>query len=262
MVVKMNKEYIGQLISKNMREDGRDLLEYRKPIKVEYGISSKSSEGSARVLIGETEVVAGVKMELGEPFSDTPDDGVLMVGAELLPLSNPEFESGPPDVQAVELARVVDRGIRESNSIDTKKLCVKSGEKVWMIFLDIYPINDAGNLFDAAALAGIAALKDTKFPFYDKKEDKIDYHKKSKDPLPLLDEPIECTVLKIKNGFIVDPTIEEEKAMDARLTVAITKDNHICALQKGGEVPITIEDVDKMIDIATQKTKELRKVLQ
>jgi exosome complex component RRP42 len=258
----MNKEYIASLITKNMREDGRDLLEYRKPIKIEYGVSSKSSEGSARAIIGDTEVVAGVKMEVGEPFPDIPDEGVLIVGAELLPLSNPEFESGPPGIQAVELARVVDRGIRESNSIDIKKLCIKPGEKVWMIFLDIYPINDAGNLFDAAALAAFAALKDTKFPFYDKKEDKIDYKKKTKDSLPLLDEPVECTVIKIKNEFIIDPTIEEEGAMDARLTVAITKDNSICALQKGGEVPVTIEEVDKMIDIAFQKTKELRKVLQ
>ena len=258
----MNKDYIASLITKNMREDGRDLLEYRKPIKIEYGISAKSAEGSARVIIGDTEVVAGVKLDVGEPFPDTPDDGVLMVGAELLPLSNPEFESGPPDIQAVELARVIDRGIRESNAIDTKKLCIKPGEKVWLVFLDIYPINDAGNLFDAGALAALAALKDAKFPFYDKKEEKIDYHKKTKEPLPLLDEPIECTVLKIKNGFIVDPIIEEEKAMDARLTVAITKNGNICALQKGGEVPVTIEEVDKMIDIATQKTKELRKVLQ
>lgn len=258
----MNKDYIASLITKNMREDGRDLLEYRKPIKIEYGISSKSAEGSARVIIGDTEVVAGVKLDVGEPFSDTPNDGVLMVGAELLPLSNPEFESGPPDIQAVELARVIDRGIRESNAIDTKKLCIKPGEKVWLIFLDIYPINDAGNLFDAGALAAMAALKDAKLPFYDKKEEKIDYKKKTKEPLPLLEEPIECTVLKIKNGFIVDPTIEEEKAMDARLTVAITKNGNICALQKGGETPITIEEIDKMIDIATQKTKELRKVLQ
>ncbi len=256
-----NKEYIGSLITKNLREDGRDLLEYRKPIKVEYGVSAKSSEGSARVIIGETEVVAGVKMELGEPFPDIPDEGVLIVGAELLPLSNPEFESGPPGIQAVELARVVDRGIRESNTIDTKKLCVKPGEKVWIVFVDIYPINDAGNLFDAASLAALAALKDTKIPFYDKKEDKMDYKKKTKETLPLSGEPVECTVLKIKNNFIVDPTTEEEGAMDARLTVAITKDNHICALQKGGEEPLTVEEIDKMIDIATEKTKELRKVL-
>ena len=117
----MIKDHIISLLAKDMREDGRKLTEYRKPIKIEYGISPKSAEGSSRVMIGDTEVVAGVKLEVGKPFPDTPDDGVLMVNAELLPLSNPDFESGPPSIASIELARVVDRGIRESHMIDTEK---------------------------------------------------------------------------------------------------------------------------------------------
>src|SRR3989338_5346357 len=163
-MIRVVRDHIRSLAEKGAREDGRDFLEYRKPIKIEYGVSSKSAEGSARVTIGDTEVVAGVKLEVGEPFPDTPDEGVLMVGAELLPLSNPEFESGPPSIDSIELARIIDRGIRESKCIDFSKLCIKKGEKVWMVFIDIYPINDSGNLFDAASLAALAALKDAKFP--------------------------------------------------------------------------------------------------
>ena len=83
------KEHILKFIEKEMREDGRKLLEYRKPIKVEYGISPRSAEGSAKVTIGETVVAAGVKFEVGEPFPDSRDEGILMVGVELIPLSNP-----------------------------------------------------------------------------------------------------------------------------------------------------------------------------
>jgi len=198
----MIKDHIVSLLAKDMREDGRKLTEYRKPITIEYGISAKSAEGSARVFIGDTEVVAGVKLEVGKPFPDTPDDGVLMVNAELLPLSNPEFESGPPSIGSIELARVVDRGIRESHMIDTEKLCIKKGEKVWIACIDIYPINDAGNLFDAAALAALAALKDARFPEYDEKEGKVDYSKKSKNKLPLAKEAVEITVIKIKDSFL------------------------------------------------------------
>jgi len=111
--------------------------------------------------------MVGVKLEVGEPYPDTPDEGTIIVGAELLPLSNPEFELGPPGIQAIELARVVDRGIRESKALDFRKLCIEPGKKIWMVIIDICPINDAGNLFDASSLAALAALQDAKYPAFD-----------------------------------------------------------------------------------------------
>ncbi len=259
---KLFRDHLILLLEKGMREDGRELLEYRKPVTIEYGVSKKSSEGSARVKIGMTEVIAGVKMGVGEPFPDTPDEGALMVGVELIPMSNPEFEAGPPQAEAIEISRVIDRGIRESQVIDMKKLCITKGEKVWIIFIDIYPINDAGNLFDACALAACAALKDVRFPHLDEKTYIIDYKKKTEKGVPLKELPVGVTVLKIKNKFIIDPTIDEWDTLDARLSVFTLPDGKLCALQKGGEHALTQEDIMKMIDIATDKTKELRKVLE
>jgi len=251
------KSHLKEMIEKNLRADRRKLDEYRK-IKIEYGVST-SAEGSARVTMGETVVMAGVKLDLGEPFPDTPDDGVLMVNAELLPLSSPDFESGPPRIESIELARVVDRGIRESMVIDTKKLCVKKGEKVWMIFLDIYPINSDGNLFDAASLAAVAALKDTKMPFV--KDDKVDYKKKTTKSLPLSGLPVECTVHIIGDKLLIDPTNDEEMISEARLTVA-TIDKSLCAMQKGGSRELDEAEIESMIDLAVKKTEELKKLLK
>jgi exosome complex component RRP42 len=252
--------YIHNLIEKDIRKDGRKLDQFRD-IKVEYDISPKSAEGSAKVTIGDTIVVAGVKLDVGEPFSDTPDKGVLICGAELLPLSNPEFELGPPRIEAIELSRVVDRGLRESGAIDFNKLVIKKGEKVWMVFVDIYPINDAGNLWDAASLAAIAALKNAKFPKYDEKEGKVDYKEKTDVSLPLNDEPIECTPRMINGKLVIDPTNDEEKAVDARLTVAVLKNGKLCALQKGGEEPLSSDEINTMVDLAVNKSKEMRKAL-
>jgi len=260
-MIRVVRDHIRSLAEKGAREDGRDFLEYRKPIKIEYGVSSKSAEGSARVTIGDTEVVAGVKLEVGEPFPDTPDEGVLMVGAELLPLSNPEFESGPPSIDSIELARIIDRGIRESKCIDFSKLCIKKGEKVWMVFIDIYPLNDSGNLFDAASLAALAALKDAKFPEYDAKEGKINYEKRTSKCLPLTKLPVLVTVLKIKKRYLLDPTSNEVDSLDARLSVATIDNNIICAMQKGGEEALTLEDIDAMVDIATKQANIMRKLL-
>lgn len=251
------KSHLKNIIEKELRLDKRKLDEYRK-IKIETGIST-SAEGSARVTMGETIVLAGVKMDLGEPFPDIPDEGVLIVSTELLPLSSPEFESGPPRIEAIELSRVVDRGIRESQIIDTKKLCVKKGEKVWMIHLDIYPLNDAGNLFDASALAAMAALKDAKIPAI--VDNKPDYKKKGTKQLPVKGIVTECTVHAIGTKFLVDLTDEEERISEARLTVALI-DKNLCAMQKGGSRELDPEEIEKMIDIAVKKNEELKKLMK
>ena len=232
------KNHVITFLEKDIRFDGRKLEEYRK-VTLEYGIS-KNAEGSARVKIGDTEVLAGVKLSVGEPFPDTPDKGVLIVGVELLPMSSPKFDLGPPGIQAIELARVVDRGIRESGALDVEKLCIEKRKKVWLVIIDIITINDDGNLFDAASLAAFAALKDTKFPKYDGNE--INYKEKTSKTLPIQKEPVGITIVKIGDKLIVDPTTEEEEVLDARLTVTTTTDGTICAMQKGGDVPLSSEE--------------------
>lgn len=183
-----------------------------------------------------------------------------MVGAELLPLSNPEFELGPPGIQAIELARIVDRGIRESKMIGLNKLSVKSGEQCWVVSIDICTLNDAGNLIDASALGAVAALQEAKFPAL--KDGKVDYQDKTGKKLPLACMPVTVNVCKIGNHFIVDPSTEEERNIDARLAVVSLEDGQLCALQKGGDAPLTPEDINKMIALAMEKAKEQRTYLK
>ncbi|MBI2671504.1 exosome complex protein Rrp42 [Candidatus Woesearchaeota archaeon] len=257
------KKHVYSLIEKEERLDGRKLEEFRKDISIEYDISPNSAEGSARVKIGETEVIAGIKFDVIKPYPDDPDKGTIIAGVELLPLSSPDFENGPPNIKAVELARaVVDRGLRESQAIDFKSLCIKKEEKAWAILIDVYSINDAGNLADAIGLAALAAVKDAKFPKYDEKKEKIDYEKKGTKKISIKEIPIPITVIKIKDKILVDPLLEEEECADARLTVTTLESGRVCALQKGGNVSLTPEETIKMIDLAIKKGKELRKLLK
>lgn len=254
MSKKALREHIIKSLDAGMRLDGRKKDEFRD-VKVEYGISN-TAEGSALVRIGETIVVVGVKLSIETPFPDTPEEGIIMINAELLPLSCSRFEAGPPSIEAIELARVVDRGLRESKALDLKKLCLKKGEKVWSVSVDICTINDAGNLIDASGLAAIAALQNTLFPVYEGTE--INYKEKTEEKLPLSKTPIPITVLKIGTHYIVDALQEEMECYDARLTVTSTGDGRICSLQKGGDVAITSEDIGKMVDISLEQAKKLR----
>jgi len=218
------------------------------------------AEGSARVRLGKTEVMAGIKIEIGQPFPDVPNEGVLTVNVELVPLASPTFEPGPPDENAVELARIVDRGIRESKAIELEKLCVEPGKKVFIVFVDVYVLNHDGNLIDASAMAALAALLNTKMFNYEREGGEIKI-KPGYTPLPIRNHPIAVTFAKINDKLILDPWLEEEQVMDARLTMTLDKDGKICAIQKGGHGYFTTQQILEAAKIAREKTEELRKIV-
>jgi exosome complex component RRP42 len=258
VITHIKQKQIAQLIEKGNRSDGRGLTDYRE-IKIEQGIIERA-EGSARVLLGKTEVLAGIKIELGEPFPDTPNEGVLTVNAELVPLASPTFEPGPPDENSIELARIVDRGIRESKAIDTEKLCVEPGKKVFVVFVDVYVLNHDGNLIDASALAAVSALRNAKMSNYEIEDGEVKFTS-GYTPLPVKKHPITVTLAQINGKLVVDPWLEEEQVMDARISMAIDEDNNICAIQKGGSGYFTPEKILEAARTAQEKAKELRKQL-
>jgi len=255
-----NKNAVLDLAGKQKRLDNRGLTDYRQPITVETDISW-TAEGSARVQIGETVVMAGVKLSMEKPYNDTPDEGGIMINVELLPLSSPQYDPGPPGIKAIELSRVIDRGIREAKAIDMKQLCIEPGEKAWFVIVDIVTINDAGNLFDVAGLATLAALKAARFPVVDEETHSIDYKQKTDKPLPLTKEPLPVTIYKVGSELFVDLTTNEEQAYDARLTVASDENGIISAMQKGGSEPLTKDEIATMVDLAIEKSKFLRETL-
>ena len=245
-------------VKENVRFDGRERDTFRDII-IETDVTS-TAEGSAIVTAGDAKVMAGVKLSLGTPYPDSPDEGVLMVGCELLPMAHQTIEQGPPSIKAIEIGRVIDRGIRESHAFDTKQLCVTPGEKVWIVSVDIVPLNDDGNIIDLGALAALAALKTTKFPLV-KEDGSVDYHEKTDKGLVMNKLPIPVTVCKVGGELIVDPSRIEEDLIEARLTVTTTEDENIVSLQKGGETPISVEEVEKMFLLAVEKGKDLRSKL-
>lgn len=256
-VTNLTMKRIRDYLKEGKRFDSRELLDYRE-IEIETGISI-NAEGSARVRLGKTEVVAGVKMDVTTPYTDHEEEGTLITTLELMPTASPRFESGPPRIEAIEMARIVDRTIRESKFIDFKKLCIKKGEKVWSIMLDIFSMNDAGNLLDAAVIAALAALREAKIPVYDDKIEKVKFGEWTDKKLPLEKEsPLLLTFHKIGNSIILDPVVEEEESSDARISIGII-DNKIAALQKGNSAVFETEELGNIFKTAEKKYKELVK---
>ncbi len=256
IVTKEKKKRMSELLIKDKRLDGRGLMDYRD-LKIEVGQIVKAN-GSALVTLGNTKIMTGVKLETGSPFPDTPTEGVLVCNAELVPLASPSFEPGPPSEDAIELARVVDRGIREAKAVDTTKLCIVPGKKVFMVYVDIYVLDHDGNLFDASSIASIAALLNAKMKEFTVGDDGEPVFGESSTKLPVVNYPVEVTTVKIDNKLLVDPSLDEEAAADARLTVAVDKNGDICAMQKSLPGTFALSEVSEAVKNAQLKSKEIR----
>ena len=245
----LKRDHIVKLLSKGVRPDGRKFDE-RRPLTIQTNYI-RSAEGSARVQLGDTDVIVGVKMMVGAPFADTPNTGVLTTNAELIPMASETFESGPPDPESIEIARVVDRGIREGHAVDMTKLCIEPGKEVWIMFLDVHVVDYDGNLFDACNIGANAALKTAVVP--------AKRAGKGEDfPMPVQHTPISLTAVKIGEHILVDPTHDEERVADARLTVTILENGNLCAMQKGLNGSFRADEVFKVIDLSTRLGADVR----
>lgn len=246
---------IKEYLEKGKRFDERAPGEFRELI-IETGVS-KNAEGSARVKLGKTEVIVGVKMNVSTPYPDSPTKGNLMVTSELLPLSSPRFEAGPPKFPTIEVGRLIDRTLRESGFIDFDKLCIKEGEKVWTLFVDIYSINDDGNLLDAAGIGAIAALKTAKIPKYDEEKEQVLFGQLTDVKVPLFDKiPVSITAHKIGENFIVDPTREEEDISETKITIG-SSNGIISSMQKGDSNSVSIEEMHKALELVEKAERDM-----
>jgi exosome complex component RRP42 len=259
IVENLRKKQMMESISTGKRLDERSLDETR-PIEIELDVIKKAS-GSAWVKLGKTEVVAGVKVETGEPFEGLENSGALIITAEVLPIASPHIEPGPPDEETIELARVVDRGVRQSEMLELSKLVLVPGKIVYTIFVDCSIINVDGNLLDATSYAVVAALTSCKLPVFEIKDDKVVDTGRTQEP-PITTIPVSVTTVKIGDYLLLDPNIEEEACMDARLTITTNSKGSIVAMQKGLKGYFTVDEVKSIAVKAISKGEEIRAKLK
>ena len=242
------------------RVDGRALDEARE-LSIETNAIPKAN-GSARVRLGDTETICGVKIQPDRPFPDSGDKGLLICTAELLPLSHPTVETGPPQPHVIELARVVDRGIRESHMIDVSQLVIEQDKSVIGIFADNVVVDYDGNLFDACSYASTAALLTSKTPKWNWVDDKATLVDGEDSPLPISTIPVSVTMAKIGSHIVVDPNGNEWDSMDARITITSDSDGNICALQKGGFDGFTQDEIVQCGEISVRVGAKIREKLK
>ncbi|KAG4939420.1 hypothetical protein JHK82_045143 [Glycine max] len=188
-------------IAQDLRCDGRKRLTYR-PISVETGVIPQTN-GSARVRMGATDVIASVKAELGKPSLLQPDKGKVSIYVDCSSTAEPAFEGRGGDELAAELSNALQRCLLGGKSgaglfspysedyafpsmllrlfniavellallyspsgagIDLSSLIVVEGKICWDLYIDGLVVSSDGNLLDALGAAIKAALSNTGIP--------------------------------------------------------------------------------------------------
>ncbi|CAN6244638.1 unnamed protein product [Urochloa humidicola] len=254
------RSFIESALEADLRVDGRHSFDFRT-LKITFG----REDGSSEVQLGETHVLGYVSAQLMQPYRDRPNEGTLAIFTEFSPMADPAFEPGRPGESAIELGRVIDRGLRESRAVDMESLCVVAGKHVWSVRVDLHILDNGGNLIDAANIAALAALSTFRRPECtvggDDGQQVIVHDPEVRDPIPLTIHhmPIAVTFAYFGEGniVIVDPTYKEEAVMGGRMTATINSNGDICAIQKAGGEGVMSSVVMQCLRIASIKAADI-----
>ncbi|KAL4201254.1 hypothetical protein AMTRI_Chr02g215130 [Amborella trichopoda] len=254
------KKFIENALLSDHRVDGRRPFDYRR-LSLKFG----SDDGTAEVQLGQTHVMGFVTAQLVQPYRDRPNEGTFSIFTEFSPMADPSFEPGRPGEAAVELGRIIDRGLRESRAVDMESLCVLAGKLVWAIRVDLHILDNGGNLVDAANIAAVAALLTFRRPECslggEDTQNVIIHQPEVREPIPLIVHhlPIAVTFAFFDDGeiLVIDPTYKEEIIMGGRMTVTMNTNEDVCAIQKPGGQGVKQSEIMRCLRLASQKATDI-----
>ncbi|KAE9605312.1 hypothetical protein Lal_00024624 [Lupinus albus] len=254
-------------IAQDLRCDGRKRLAYR-PISVETGVIPQAN-GSARVRMGATDVIASVKAELGKPSLLQPNKGKVSIYIDCSSTAEPAFEGRGGDELSAELSTALQRCLLGGKSgagagIDLSSLVVIDGKICWDLYIDGLVVFSDGNLLDALGAAIKAALSNTGIPRVhvaagassDEKPE-IDVSDEEFLQFDTSAVPVIITLTKVGKHYIVDATSEEESQMSSAVSISVNRQRCICGITKRGGAGLDPSIILDMISVAQHVSEQL-----
>ncbi|CAB4274516.1 unnamed protein product [Prunus armeniaca] len=250
------KHFIQGGIAQDLRSDGRKRLTTR-PIYVETGVISQAN-GSARVRMGATDVIASVKAELGRPNALQPDKGKVVVNVDCSPTAAPMFEGRGGEELSAELSVALQCCLLGGKSgsgagIDLSSLVVVEGKICWDLYIDGLVVSSDGNLLDALGIPKVnvaAGASGDEQPEVDVSDEEFLQFDTSR-------VPVIVTLTKVGRHYIVDATSEEESQMSSAVSISINRQGHICGLTKRGGAGLDPSIILDMISVAKTVSEQL-----
>ncbi|VDN07639.1 unnamed protein product [Thelazia callipaeda] len=153
------KVFIVHGAQEGLRSDGRGPLDYR-PIIVQTGVLP-TTNGSARVRIGSTDLLIGIKADLVTVQNTAFCRNRLNFFVDCSANATPLFAGRGGEEFADELSAALDAAFDNDYVVPDLKKLILSPMHMWRLFVDIVILQCDGNVIDAAGLGIKAALGNT-----------------------------------------------------------------------------------------------------
>jgi len=262
------KAFIVTGAEKDVRCDGRRQNESRD-VEIRCGVIAQAA-GSSRVRLGGTDVIVGVKVEIGTPEADTPGIGSLEFSVECSPVASPAFRGRGGEELAAELVGAIEKSyymgpssVTSESPIDLSSLCILSGKSCWVLYVDALILDLDGSVIDAISMACRAALQDTKIPKVeiqqqdgDDADFEVDDDPEQATRLDVSRVPLSLSVALTGTAIIVDPTSAEEEAATVVMSVSTNEEGHVCGISKHRGEGMSANVLLDMIAIAREELRE------
>lgn len=257
-----NKQLIHAAVARNHRIDRRKRDEYRH-MEIVFG----KKYGSVLVAIGNTRVLATVTAEIAEPKVSRPSEGMLRISVDLSPMASPFYETNRLMDESVEIARLLERSIREARSFDTESLCLISGKKVWALEANLVVFNTEGNVIECCSVALIAALshfrrKDVTVTTGTEELIIHEFDEKNPIPLTIFHYPFCTKFCFFGPEIVVDPLESEESACEGYIVVGANSYRELTTVHISGKSSTSRDSILKCCNRAIERTKRLTDYLK
>lgn len=244
-------------------------------MELETGIVVHAN-GSARLRLANSDILATVKAEIDAPLPNRPNEGKLEFFIDCSANATPQFEGRGGEELAMDISNTLQRTFLSPHAFDLKSLCILSQQQCWKLYIDILILECGGNLYDTVSIAVKAALFDLKLPRVSAalmdggsvdlilSDDVHDFDRLDVTALPLL-----VTLCKIGNHCVIDPSAEEEECSVVSLVVGVScrgDDGVITNMRTCGAGSLRLETLNEGLDLSVNAAvclnKELLKVLK
>ena len=225
------KEFLSKFIESGIRPDGRPVGRCR-PTTIGLNVVS-TADSSALVKIGSTTALAGAKSEVMPPKEDLPNQGQLVIQVEMTSLASSSHRPGRFSEEASSIQERISSVVESSSALNLEDLCIDPGRAAWCVYLDIYLLDAAGSLLDAALLAAIACLANMQLPSVTVNDQgkvvpiKEADLKAPQQKLQMHSMPVSVTCGTFSGKLLVDPTAEEEALLSATVNTIVDAQGHL-----------------------------------
>ncbi|CAL5227658.1 g10664 [Coccomyxa viridis] len=265
MIGSDEKDFIRGGFKADIRSDGRACNDSR-PLSLSLGDLQPCS-GSARCTLGSTDVIVGVKAELGAPLPDSPDCGGLHITVECSPCAGPTSQGRAGEALSFELAKCLERALNahpsgRGSALDLRALSIVSGRTCWVLCIDALVLACDGSLLDALSIAVRAALQNTRIPLVEvgatedpdeEPELELDDDPANAKQVDVSRVPIIVTVCQMDDAFVVDPTAREEEAAEQACHIAVMPTGNVCGMFRGSGAAVTPFALQEMMSLAQKR---------